>query len=94
VAKNKSEKRKTRTADEQITNAEARLAKALRDVEQARKTLAKRERQLLAILEKHGRLPDKAATDVTGESGTDNDSNACAETSPDPELVSTSAVTD
>lgn len=46
-----------RSGAEEIAKAEKALARALRDVEAAREALARRERELSRLLEKHGRLP-------------------------------------
>lgn len=45
-------------ADKQIAAAERRLAEALDDLERARATLGQRERELLDLLRRFGRLPD------------------------------------
>ncbi len=44
-------------ADARIAAAELRLAEALADLDQARETLGRRERELLELLRQFGRLP-------------------------------------
>lgn len=57
-------------ADQQIAAAERRLAEALDDLERARAVLGQRERELLDLLARLGRLPDAAEVDP-GDSSRD-----------------------
>lgn len=45
-------------ADDQLATAERRLAEALADLERAREILGQRERELLDLLARFGRLPN------------------------------------
>lgn len=49
-------------ADQQIAAAERRLAEALEDLERARTVLGQRERELLDLLARLGRLPGDGDT--------------------------------
>lgn len=56
-------------ADELIAAAEQRLAVALDDLERARQTLMQRERELLELLARLGRLPIGADAGHESQSG-------------------------
>lgn len=47
-------------ADAEIREAEARLAAALRKVDEARDELTQREQELTAVMQRHGRVPPPA----------------------------------
>jgi hypothetical protein len=73
--KDKSREKKDKRADSrkrndghaEIAKAEQALAKALRQVEDARSKVIRRERELLELMKKHGRIPMDEDTDADDE---------------------------
>jgi outer membrane protein TolC len=95
--KSKSKKRDDGSAE--IARAEKRLAKALADVHDARAKVQRRERDLAALMERHGRtvpvdnshddaIPLEAPTQPVSTNGASDDDAEPAETEPVEQPVS------
>lgn len=67
MAKSKGKRKGAKQRDDgsaEIKRAEDRLARALADIDTAREKVARRERDLAALMERHGRIP---APDTAGD---------------------------